>query len=188
MMCFVDCETTGLKAEYHEIIEIAIILEEEGKIIETFYSKVRPQYLERANEKALKINGYNHKQWTDAPIFDTIAPAVRNLLSKCDQWIGHNPRFDYDFIQEALFRVGQVPIRARLIDTTVLVHEHLLKLGCSGLSMDAVRDFMCMDTRRAHTAMVDTRQVRELYHKLNGCTWFQRELWRLRAKVNGRCQ
>lgn len=187
MYCFVDCETTGLKPEYHEIIELAIIIEQDGKIIETFYSKVKPQYIERANERALQINGYNAKEWRDAPGFETIAPTVRRMLSSCGIWIGHNPRFDFEFIQEAFFRVGEVPTRARLIDTTVLVHEHLTDIGCSGLSMDAVRHFLCWDKSKAHTALADTKQVRELYHKLNGCTWLDRQLMRLKARFFQRC-
>ena len=188
MRCYIDTETTGLKSEYHEIIEIAIICEDEkGRVIESFYSKVRPQHIERSNPRALEINGYDAKKWKDAPTFDQIAPQVRRLVADC-VWIGHNPKFDYEFVQDALFRCGQVPIRCRLIDTTVLVYEHLLPLGCNGLSMDSARQFLRLDTSKAHTAAFDAKQTRQLYHKLARVTWWRKLWWRFRAKQLGLCK
>mgnify|MGYP001169423408 CR=1 FL=1 len=186
--CYIDTETTGLKCEYHEIIEIAIICEDEtGRVIESFYSKVRPQFIERSHPRALEINGYDAKRWKDAPAFEQIAPQIRRLVADC-VWIGHNPKFDYDFVQEALFRCGHVPVRCRLIDTTVLVYEHLLPLGCDGLSMDSARAFLGLDTSRAHTAAFDAKQVRQLYKMLAGASWYKKLYWRWRAKKRGLCK
>jgi DNA polymerase III epsilon subunit-like protein len=188
MRCYIDTETTGLKPEYHEIIEIAIICEnEKGEIVESFISKIKPEHIDRASDKALQINGYNDKDWRNAPSFEQIANKIRLMLDGCI-WIGHRPQFDYEFIQEAFFRCGCVPIRCRLIDTTVLVYEHLLPLGCDGLSMDSARRFLFLDDSQAHTAGFDAKQTRDLYHKLARASWWRKLLWRFRAKKKGFCK
>jgi DNA polymerase III alpha subunit (gram-positive type) len=159
---FIDTETTGLRPEYHEIIEIYIIKEDpEGKILGEFHYKVTPEFIERASNAALKINGYTVKKWEESKPFTSIAAEVKDIVNGCI-WIGHNPKFDYDFLQEALFRAGIPGIRCSLIDTKVLAHEHLIDLGST--SFDNIRDYLGWSKKDAHTAKTDTIQLRRFYY------------------------
>ena len=175
-LAFIDTETTGLRAGWHEMIELAIIIESDGQIIEEYHWRLKPQYLERADEIALKINGYSHAKWRDAIEFATIANDVKEILKNCTI-IGHNPIFDIDFINEAFFVAG-VPGNSyhhKSIDTRVLMFEHLQWLNST--SMDTARKFFGWPTDQAHTAMFDAQQCRQLYHKLCRCTAIQRFWW-----------
>lgn len=173
---FVDTETTGLRPEYHEIIEIYIIKEDPGgNVIGEWHYKIRPEYLERASKIALEINGYTHKKWEGAVYFTTVAEEIKDILHRCI-WVGHNPRFDYDFLQEALFRAGVPGIRCTLIDTKVLAHEHLIDLGST--SFDNIRAYLGWGNDKAHTAKYDTIQLRDFYYlTLRMSRLFRLYLW-----------
>ncbi len=158
---FVDTETTGLRPDYHEIIEIYIIKEEKGKVIGEWHYKLMPEFLDRAEPKALQINGFSVKRWEGAKNFSSIADEIRDIVHGCI-WIGHNPQFDYDFLQDAFFRVGLPGIRCNLIDTKVLAYEHLPELGST--SFDNIRSYLGWKTDEAHTAKFDTIQLRKFYY------------------------
>ena len=159
---FVDTETTGLRADYHEIIEIYIIKEDaRGKHIGEWHYKIAPEFIDRASEKALEINGYTPKKWRDAKSFNLVCHEIKEIVQGCI-WIGHNPRFDYDFFQEAFFRAGVPGIRCTLIDTKVLAYEHLI--GLKSLSFDNIRRYLGWTSKNAHTAETDTKQLRRFFN------------------------
>ena len=178
---FVDTETTGLRADYHEIIEIYIIKEDHrGKVIGEWHYRVMPEYLDRAEPKALQINGFSVKKWKGARAFTSIAEEVRDIVQGCI-WIGHNPRFDYDFLQDAFFRAGIPGIRCNLIDTKVLAYEHLPELGST--SFDNIRSYLGWKTDEAHTAKFDTIQLRKFYYLCKRMSLLTRLYLYLKYKV-----
>lgn len=168
-LAFMDTETTGLDPIEQEIIEIAIVIEgPDGEVATEWSTKVKPQRLETAHPKALQVNGYadHPEEWDDAPTFDEIAPKVAALLDGCVV-VGHNPKFDLAFIQEALNRAGS---RAKLpyhaIDTVTLAYVFLAPKGLTSLSFDKIRSFLGWGHDGAHTALQDTLDCRRLYHEL----------------------
>ena len=68
------------RRETGEIIEIAIIRENEKGIVETFYSKVQPVHIHTASARALEINHYNPHEWKTAPTWKEIAPRRREMV------------------------------------------------------------------------------------------------------------
>jgi DNA polymerase-3 subunit epsilon len=167
-LAFLDTETTGLNPQEQEVIEIAVIKEWPDGRLEEWETKIKPQRIETAHPRALAINGYaDHPQdWEDAPTFDEVAAVIVAKLDGC-VIVGHNPKFDLGFLQAGLDRVGshgRLPYHA--IDTVTLVYEHLVPKGCPSLSLDVVRKFLGWSHDGAHTALVDTRDCRRLYHEL----------------------
>jgi len=128
----IDIETTGLDPYKHEIIEIAIITEDES-----YHAKVIPTNIEYASPKALEINGYNEKDWFGAvPARDVAVRASRLLDGKII--IGHNPSFDMGFLRELWDLYNCTPyIDRRYIDTVVLAREHLP--SCRSYALDHIR-------------------------------------------------
>ena len=157
-LAFLDLETTGLYAGTHEIIEACVII---GQQI--FHVKVQPEHIERAQEEALQVNGYNPKGWESGVSQKYLAQKLALLLDGCII-VGHNPRFDFEFI-ECLFEEHDIPIGIdrRAIDTVTLAHLYLAPMGLKSLSMDSIRAFLGWEVRLKHNALDDARDVQRLY-------------------------
>ena len=134
-ICFVDTETTGLKAGEAEIIEIALI-RVSGWKREVFTSKVRMERPEKANAKALEINGYNEADWADAPAFADIAGKIETLLSGATV-IAHNVKFDVGMIcADFSTKVGREIEITNTVDTIDLCKSFLKPLGLANNKLD----------------------------------------------------
>jgi DNA polymerase III epsilon subunit-like protein len=146
-IAYLDTETSHLSTDKAEILEICIIQEVDGQVIDTYHTKIKPdpERMKMANPYALKINGYNADQWADAPTWPQMSRAG-------DEW----------------------RISGRYIDTVTLCREHL---PMASVKMDNVRYFFGWSYKNAHTALVDTRQVRKLFHTVYRATVVDRLLW-----------
>lgn len=102
-MVLLDCETTGSKPTYHRIIEIGLLVIENGKIIETWESFIQPD--QALPQNIQNLTGITKVMLADAPRFSEIADL---LLEKLDGRVltTHNARFDYGFIKNEFSRVG----------------------------------------------------------------------------------
>lgn len=179
-LAFIDVETTGLNSALHEIIEISIMKVYPNGKEEIYTTKVSPELIEHASPEALEINGYNHSDWLGAPSADAIFPSIAEMLTGCIL-VGHNVRFDEEFLSETLHRLGlRAKYDRRLIDTITLAHEHLC---LPSLSMDAIRDYFGWTKIGAHRAERDVIDCRRLYCKLLRCSWFSRLIWKLQYRL-----
>jgi len=100
-MVLLDCETTGGKATYHRIIEIGLIVVEQGEIVETWESFIQPD--QQIPEAITRLTGIHQAMVANAPRFEGIADI---LLSKLElrTFVAHNARFDYGFIKNEFSR------------------------------------------------------------------------------------
>jgi DNA polymerase III epsilon subunit-like protein len=175
-LAFIDVETTGLNSQLHEIIEISIIRVCPKKGMTNYTSKIKPVHIEYAEPRALAINGYNEKDWFHAPDAEQVMSRVADLTSGCIL-VGHNVRFDEEFLSETCFRNGiKTRYDRRMIDTVTLALEHLHNL--KSVSMDSIREYF--DWKEGHRARIDVLQTYMLYKKLNRATVFHRLYWRVR--------
>ena len=175
-LAFIDVETTGLNSQLHEIIEISIIKVCPIHGMTNYTSKIKPKRIQYAEPKALAINGYNEKDWIDAPDADQVMSRVAQLTSGCIL-VGHNVRFDEDFVSETCFR-NSIKTRydRRMIDTVTLSLEHLHNL--ESVSMDSIREYFGWSS--GHRARIDVLHTYMLYYKLNRATCCDRLFWGLR--------
>ena len=102
-MVLLDCETTGGKATYHRIIEIGLLIIENGELIETWQTFVDP-------EMALppfiqRLTGITPEKLDGAPLFADIAGELLNTLEG-RTLVAHNARFDYGFLKNEFQRAG----------------------------------------------------------------------------------
>lgn len=175
----VDIETTGLNPDKgHEIIEIAILTEKSA-----YCQKIKPLRIERADPKALQINGYSPEEWEDALSPDVAAQRIGEYLDG-HRIIGHNPQFDMMFIQD-LWDDHGLSFRTdrRLIDTMILAHEHLEPIGCRSLSLDNIRTFLGWSKLGSHSARIDAVDTLRLYRLLVRCGMVRRFYLKWRYKL-----
>ena len=175
-IAYLDTETSHLSPDKAELLEICIITEIDGQIIETFHTKIKPEpeRMAMANPISLQINGYDPDLWTDAPTWRQVATSVASRLQHCTI-VGHNVGFDLRHIEAAMQRAGDVwRLSGKVIDTVSLCREHL---PMASVKMDNIRFFFGWSTVGAHGALVDTRQTRRLFHKVFRATVADRLLW-----------
>ncbi len=74
-LAFIDTETTGLDPNFHEVIEIGCVVADwkpdlfgERTLVEssTLDIKIIPEHIERADPKALAVNHYAKRDWSQA--------------------------------------------------------------------------------------------------------------------------
>lgn len=160
---FLDCETTGLDCEYHEIISVCIIRRRDNRM---WTYKAKPNWLDHIDPKASAINGYTPKAWVDGISQEDLAREL-SIVLKDYIIVGHNPRFDIEFIKNLLWRYKRETwIDHRGIDTTTLAYMYLAPLGIPSLSMDAIRKFLGWKVYPIHDSLQDTKDVARLYNML----------------------
>lgn len=102
-IAFTDFETTGLRPDWHEIIEIGCVVFDDTtfEIIDTLDAKVRPIYPQRIDREAQAINGYLDRHWKDAPgaheTWTRYAEITRGAT-----FAAQNATFDWSFLVEAM--------------------------------------------------------------------------------------
>lgn len=153
---FIDVETTGTDPTVHEIIEYAIILEWPDGTYAEFTNKVLPQHIDKADPKALKINGYTEEAWQDAltPV-EAAWDIARHL--KGTAVIGHNVHFDLDFLMALMKKEKLSPhFGVPAVDTMTLAWEHLGSAGLQSLSLKSVCKFLGIEPEpEKHEALAE---------------------------------
>jgi DNA polymerase III epsilon subunit-like protein len=110
LLCSIDVETTGRRAGYHEIIQIAIVpLNSDLRPLDTvapFYRTMRPEYPSRQEKGAGYVHGLDLNELIlHFPSSETIKKDFRNWMSKLDlpfskqlTPMAHNWSFEHGFL------------------------------------------------------------------------------------------
>ena len=106
-LCFVDIETTGTRFGFHEVIEIGVVRTspdaEEVRL--RWNQRVIPQYPERADPMARKVNGFEEASWGGVPSSPALWKEFAGLVSGAVP-VCHNPSFDRPFLTLAASACG----------------------------------------------------------------------------------
>ena len=100
-MVLLDCETTGVSSTHCKIIEIGLLVIENGVLIDRWQSLCNPETT--IPEKIQRLTGINKSMLEKAPIFSQIAITLRAYL-KDRVLVAHNIRFDYGFLKNEFAR------------------------------------------------------------------------------------
>jgi DNA polymerase III epsilon subunit-like protein len=136
-----DVETTGLRAGYHEIIQIgAIFLNGQLDEIATFQSLVRPVYPKRGYHKRDKeiFSVYEYTGISEEDV--SSAPELKQVLEKLVKWtkkhhgnlteitiLGQNTRFDMSFLEASFKKIKQeFPFDYHCLDLVTLYTAYSL--------------------------------------------------------------
>lgn len=169
-LAFIDCETTGLEPDRHEMWELAVILRAPGKDpVEGTWQL--PVDLVTADPTSLQINHFYERY--DAEMNDTPRLAAREIATMLDgaTLIGSIPSFDAAFVDRFLRRNGSAPSwHYRLLCVESLAAGRLglrppwdtnemgARLGCP------------KDPATQHTAMGDARWAMKVFDAVYAST------------------
>ena len=108
LYAIVDVETTGLNPNYHEMIDIGIIIINQNLEIKgQYFSKVLPSFPERIDPMAQNINGFDLQRWTqeeaisEEELINQMNIFLNNYIGK-PIFIAFNSWFDSGFLRNLL--------------------------------------------------------------------------------------
>lgn len=170
-MAFVDLETTGLREDYHEIIEIGLLVVRQSDlmVLDEWETKVKPLFPDRISAGAQLVNGFNEEDWTDAPdlpfAFDEFIRRVHGALLA--SW---NIRFESKFLEQA-FRQNGMELNDVMdyhgLDIMPLAMEVLRQRGpLNSFSLNSLAPIFGIEAEpKIHRAINGARLAFEVYKK-----------------------
>ncbi len=190
LLCSVDTETTGLRAGYHELIQLGVVpLDGDLKpCLEPFDVTVQPEYNEHINKKAMKVNKIKLNEvtldrWDGQAMFENWFDKIvtENDFKKIAM-LGHNLNFDIPFMKEFFDYSLEQPEKDNMFlwfDTKVIrdtkrAAEYLNDLAYfRGLDFPFPKTnlkYLCsrfgISTENAHDALADAYHTAEVYRCL----------------------
>ncbi|MDR0850274.1 MAG: hypothetical protein LBN07_02185 [Christensenellaceae bacterium] len=154
-----DLETTGMTAERDEIIEIGAVKIENGVIVSTFGTLIKPS--KHIPEDATAINNITDEMVINSPTINQVLPDFYKY-TRGATLVAHNAEFDCKFIAVQGKRTGynfDNPIEDTLALSRLKlsIHNHKLKTVCDKLNIPLIG---------AHRAVADAVATAHVFMKL----------------------
>jgi DNA polymerase III subunit epsilon len=153
----VDIETTGFHRSAHAITEIAIIVHDGNKIVDSFQSLINPQAL--INPYVSRMTGITNEMLRDAPEFHQVAKQVWNLTDGA-AFIAHSVNFDYSYIRDEFKSLGADYRRKKLC--TVRLSRKIFP-GYPSYSLGNICAQLGIKIENRHRAMGDAAATAKLF-------------------------
>ena len=179
-IAWIDTETTGLDPIKCDVVQIAILIEEEGNIVEEGNSSMRPYPNAVSADEALQMNNRTREEIAQyqSPMegiykFKKILETYVSPYDKRDKlfFAGYNPSFDVDMLNHAFLKNKDhyffswffscfIDVKScvgeHFVGSDIVLPNYKLKTVCSHFDIKF----------KAHDAMEDIRATRELYYEL----------------------
>ncbi|MCP1639020.1 ATP-dependent DNA helicase DinG [Streptococcus gallinaceus] len=155
----VDLEATGTGSKA-KIIQIGIVIVQDGKIQETYQTDINPY--EKLDNHIKELTGISDGQLAQAPDFGQVAREIYELIGDAI-FVAHNVKFDANLLAEALFFEGFDLLTPR-VDTVELSQIFFPTFEKYNLSVLAEKLDLNLD--QAHTAIADAMATAQLLLKI----------------------
>lgn len=159
LYAIVDIETTGYNNPCNNITEIAIILFDGEKTIDTFQSFVNPQT--PINPYVTRLTGISNEMVKNAPSFAEIAQKVWNLTENA-VFVAHSVNFDYGMIRNEYKSFGSDFKRKKMC--TVRLSRKIFP-GYNSYSLGNICASLNIPINDRHRAMGDAEATVKLFKK-----------------------
>jgi len=190
-ICAIDTETTGLDANFHEVVQICILpLDSDFNVrkdVMPFYINLKPDHPDRADAKALKVNrlemakllqeGHDREKAKDM-----LEEWVKKLGLPCTKWgnrkkiipLGQNYGFDISFIKrwlgvELYYEIFHYHHRDTMIAAAFLNDIDAMKvekIRYPKIGLKYLCNLLNVELYGHHDALQDCRATAEVYKKL----------------------
>ncbi len=154
----IDIETTGGRANRDKITEVAIILHDGLRVLDTYETLINPERSIPAN--ITQITNITNEMVAEAPRFYEVAKDIVKMTEGA-VFVAHNVRFDYSFIKEEFKRLGFTYTRRQLCTVRLSrkVFPEIRRYGLSNL----IKHFNLTIGDNRHRAMGDAAATAELF-------------------------
>ena len=119
LFCIVDVESNGSKPSSDQIIEIGAVKLQNGRILDTYESLV---YCNSISDQIQEITGIKVEQTLKAPVMGKVMREFRLFLGDA-VFVGHDAKFDYNFVSGMMERVGLQKLLNRSLCTIDLAER-----------------------------------------------------------------
>lgn len=140
-----------------KIIQVGIVIIEDGQIIDTYATDVNPH--EALTDHISSLTGLTDEQLAKAPDFAQVARPIYQLLEDCI-FVAHNVTFDANLLAEALFFEGY-DLQTPRVDTVELAQVFFPTF--EKYSLTALAEQLGIELADAHTAIADAMATAELF-------------------------
>lgn len=179
---YTDTETTGTNPKIHGIISLAMLIEENDKIIDEGYWEMRPTG-RTVDPKALEVNGYKRSEISEFPPWEQVRLEVKEFMEKYidprdkqSKFIacGYNVDFDISFL-ESWWESCNDPYLFSYIKRNIYIDpfKSLGMLQWAGKlpafprnNLETVCKGLDISLENAHNSLDDIRATRLLAHKI----------------------
>lgn len=155
----VDLEATGTGADA-KIIQIGIVLVENGEIIDSYATDINPYEL--LDDHIKNLTGITDQQLEQAPDFGQVAGKIYDMIGDAI-FVAHNVKFDANLLAEALFFEGYELLTPR-VDTVELAQ--LFFPTFDKYSLGNLAEHLDLGLDQAHTAISDALATARLLIKI----------------------
>ena len=152
-----DFETTGLKADWYEIIEIGAVKVVKGEIVDTYSTLVKAY--KKISEKITEITGITSDTVADATEISMAILELKEFIEGYDL-VGHNVLFDMKFLDLNLERIGK-GISCKIYDTLALSRKYFK--GMDSYKLIELSRVFNIGHSDAHRALSDAEATAKLY-------------------------
>lgn len=158
----IDVETTALTVEKGELFELAAIVVNEGKVLDTFTAQIKIQ--NPLPTKIAALTGVSDADLTLNGI--TLESAMPDFLAfiKDLPLVAHNIEFDVKFINHACDSLNMPEVANRQIDTLQLARRLLPQIRQHKLK--TLAEYFKLEMEPCHRALADCYATYLLYEKL----------------------
>lgn len=151
----VDLETTGLDYKLETIIEVGLILFEDGQIKEKFTKTVNPR--KTVSDHVLMLTGIKQETLNSSSCLETIIPDIIKFIGD-KPIVGHNVGFDINFLEKSF------PVKNITYDTFNLSRIYLPFVSRHSLS--SIVEYFNIPYENAHRASYDAEMAGKILLKI----------------------
>lgn len=164
-VAFVDVETTGLVPRQDRIVEIAVAVAEDRKVVESFSSYVKPPI--RMTAGASEVNGITDEFLADKSQISEVWPKFVLALKDAVEIVIHNAEFDDAFLKYEADMLGAEPWSRGVKVTCSLKMARRLRPGKRN-NLDRLCKAYGVQNRRGehHGALADALMLADVYHAM----------------------
>ncbi len=155
-----DIEATGLH-EDKEIIEIALVTIQDGKVVDVYDTLVNP--LGKISDYIQDLTSISSRQISEAPKFYDIADSIWLRLQDAI-FVSHRTDFDYDLLKRKFNDLGK-NLELKTFCTLKVSQTEIP--GLRSYSLDSLCSFFNIKIKERHRALGDALATLELFKILN---------------------
>lgn len=160
MFAIIDVETTGMTARFDRITEIAIILHDGQRVVDSFTTLLNPERPIPAT--ITQVTGIHDALVADAPKFYEVARRIVEVTADAI-FVAHNVSFDYNFVREEFNRLGYNFQRRQLC--TVRMARKAFP-GLASYSLTNLKRHFGIRAARSHRAMDDALATVQVFERI----------------------